>query len=157
MAIKSAGVLIYRRNPDLQVLLGHMGGPFWENKDAGAWGIPKGLVEENETLKEAALRECAEEVGFVAKLENLRDLGSIKMKSGKEVYVWAHGVAASLEITISSNCFEIEWPKGSGQMKSFPEIDRVEWFDINAASEKIIAGQIVFLDRLLALAKGETQ
>lgn len=151
MVIKSAGVLIYRMTPEPQVFLGHMGGPFWEHKDEGAWGIPKGIVEENETLIEAAVRECQEEVGFDVDQQGLRELGFVKMKSGKEVHAWAYEVAPGTEIAISSNTFDLEWPQGSGEIRQFPEVDRAEWFTIESAQKKLINAQVEFLQRLQLL------
>lgn len=151
MTAKSAGILIYRRTPSFQVFLAHMGGPFWENKDAGAWGIPKGLVEPGEELIDAAIRECAEEVGFIANADGLESLGFIKMKSGKEVHAWACEVEGDCEIVVSSNTFELEWPKGSGEIKLFPETDRAEWFCLEDAYKKIIAAQSEMLDRVIGL------
>lgn len=152
MVIKSAGILIYRLSPELEVFLGHMGGPFWEHKDEGAWGIPKGIVEEGETLIEAAVRECQEEVGFKVDPKGLRELGFVKMKNGKEVHAWAYEVAPRTEITITSNSFDLEWPKGSGEIRQFPEVDRAAWFSINIALKKLINAQVEFLHRLQLMA-----
>lgn len=154
MAVISAGIVLYRKTPRLEVFLGHMGGPFWENKDEGAWGIPKGLVEPGESVLDAAIRECAEEVGFIASAENLQSLGFIKMKSGKEVHAWACEVAGDCEIFISTNTFDLEWPKGSGEIKSFPEIDRAAWFSLGDAHKKIVTAQNLFLSRLDELLEG---
>lgn len=151
MTVKSAGILIYRKAPQLEVFLGHMGGPFWEHKDEGAWGIPKGLVNNGETLLQAAIRECHEEVGFLVDPEGVQELGFVKMKSGKEIHAWATEVPCPLDITVSSNTFEIEWPKGSGKMEKFPEIDRAEWFVFERALVKIVPIQSEFLDRLKQL------
>ena len=148
MVIKSAGVLLYRQTPQIEVFLGHMGGPFWEHRDEGAWGIPKGLVDEGETLIDAAVRECYEEVGFKVDPKGLTELGFVKMKSGKEVHAWAYEVEPGTEITISSNTFDLEWPKGSGEIRQFPEVDRASWFDLEQAAKMIIEIQSVFLHRL---------
>ena len=148
MVIKSAGVLLYRQTPQIEVFLGHMGGPFWEHRDEGAWGIPKGLVDEGETLINAAVRECYEEVGFKVDPKGLRELGFVKMKNGKEVHAWAYEVEPGTEITISSNTFDLEWPKGSGEIRQFPEVDRASWFDLEQAAKMIIEIQSVFLHRL---------
>ena len=148
MTVKSAGILIYRKAPQLEVFLGHMGGPFWEQKDEGAWGIPKGLVDEGETLIDAAVRECYEEVGFKVDPKGLRELGFVKMKNGKEVHAWAYEVGPETKITISSNTFELEWPKGSGEISQFPEVDRAEWFSVETAFKKLISAQVEFLQRL---------
>ena len=151
MVIKSAGVLLYRQTPQIEVFLGHMGGPFWEHKDEGAWGIPKGLVEDGETLINAAVRECHEEVGFKVDPKSLRELGFVKMKNGKEVHAWAYEVEPGTEITISSNTFDLEWPKGSGEIRQFPEVDRASWFDLEQAAKIIIEIQSAFLRRLETL------
>ena len=148
MVTKSAGVLLYRQTPRIEVFLGHMGGPFWEHREEGAWGIPKGLVDEGETLINAAVRECYEEVGFKVDPKGLRELGFVKMKNGKEVHAWAYEVAPGTEITISSNTFDLEWPKGSGEIRQFPEVDRASWFDLEQAAKMIIEIQSVFLHRL---------
>lgn len=152
MVIKSAGILIYRLSPELEVFLGHMGGPFWEHKDEGAWGIPKGIVEEGESLIEAAVRECQEEMGFKVDPKGLRELGFVKMKNGKEVHAWAYEVDTGTEITISSNSFDLEWPKDSGEIRQFPEVDRAEWFTVEIAANKLISAQVEFLQRLNLLA-----
>ena len=151
MTAKSAGILLYRRTPGLQVFLAHMGGPFWANKDDGTWGIPKGLIEPGESLIDAAIRECSEEIGFSATADGLESLGFIKMKNGKEVHAWAYEVASTCELLVSSNTFDLEWPKGSGEIKSFPEIDRAEWFCLEDAYRKIISAQSELLDRVIAL------
>lgn len=154
MTVKSAGILIYRKAPHLEVFLGHMGGPFWEYKDEGAWGIPKGLVEDGETLIDAAVRECHEEVGFKVDPKSLSELGFVKMKNGKEVHAWAYEVGPGTKITISSNTFDLEWPKGSGEIKSFPEVDRAQWFCLEQASSMIIAAQSEFIVRIQSLIEG---
>lgn len=151
MRVKSAGILIYRKAPQLEVFLGHMGGPFWEQKDEGAWGIPKGLVDEGETLIDAAVRECYEEVGFKVDPKGLRELGFVKMKNGKEVHAWAYEVEPETQITISSNNFDLEWPRGSGEIRQYPEVDRAEWFTIEIALNKLINAQVEFLQRLKLL------
>lgn len=151
MVPKSAGVLIYRQSPQLEVFLCHMGGPFWDHKDEGAWGIPKGLVEEGETLIDAAVRECHEEVGFKVDPKSLCELGCVKMKNGKEVHAWAYEVETGTEITITSNTFDLEWPKGSGEIRQFPEVDRAEWFTVKIALNKLINAQVEFLQRLKLL------
>jgi len=144
MAALSAGLLMYRRVEGLlQVLLVHPGGPFWRNKDAGAWSIPKGEVDEAEDLLAAAKREFEEETGarvsgpFIA-------LGSARLKSGKVVHAWA--VEGDLDpAAIQSNTFSTEWPPKSGKQVEFPEVDRAEFFDLKAAKEKINSGQLAFL------------
>lgn len=147
MSKKSAGILLYRAsNKNLEVLLVHPGGPFWKNKDEGAWSIPKGEFDENEKPFDAALREVKEEVGLGLKGDFI-ELTPVKQKSGKLVYAWAlqHDFDPA---EIKSNTFEMEWPPRSGKKKEFPEIDQALWFDIETAKEKIIAAQRDLLDEL---------
>ena len=147
----SAGILMYRRREGtLEVLLVHPGGPFWRNKDAGAWSIPKGEVSEDEDLLAAARREFEEETGvrvegsFVA-------LPAVKQKGGKVVHAWA--VEGDLDpATIRSNVFEMEWPPRSGKKAEFPEVDRAAFFDIETAKAKINAGQAPLLAALVELS-----
>ena len=139
----SAGLLVYRAR---EVLLAHPGGPYWAKKDAGAWTIPKGLADAGEDLLTTARREFTEETGFVARAPFIQ-LAPVKMKSGKTV----HGFACAGDFDpekLNPNTFEIEWPPKSRKRISFPEIDRVEWFGLAAASEKILAYQRPFLDEL---------
>jgi predicted NUDIX family NTP pyrophosphohydrolase len=147
MPAPSAGILMYRRfGGTLEVLLVHHGGPFWRNKDAGAWSIPKGEIEPAEDPAEAAQREFLEELGIAAG-GPLRALGEIRQRGGKRVIAFA--VEGNLDTsTTSSNTFEMEWPPKSGRRKSFPEVDRAEWFDLPRAKEKILASQQPFLERL---------
>lgn len=147
MPKKSAGILFYRVHNHLkQVLLVHPGGPFWAKKDAGAWSIPKGEIEADEEPLTAAIREVAEETGVVAK-GNFIELVPAKQKSGKLVFAWAllHDFD---ETNIKSNEFEMEWPPKSGNKKSFPEIDKAGWFSLQIAKEKIVSGQVAFLEEL---------
>jgi len=140
---------MYRRriDGDVEVLLGHMGGPFWSRKDAGAWSIPKGEIGADEDPLAAACREFHEEIGVHMSPEDVTDLGEIRQAGGKVVQAWA--VEGDLDTsTIVSNTFELEWPPRSGRMQTFPEIDRAEWFDVPTASEKIVSAQRTFLDRL---------
>jgi len=146
MPKQSAGLLLFRRQPSLEVLLVHPGGPFWKKKDAGAWSIPKGEYEDQEDPFAAALREFQEEVGpppagpFIP-------LGQVRQSGGKIVTVWA--AEGDLDpASIHSNTFKIELPRGSGRMVEFPEIDRAAWFSIENAREKLIPAQTAFLDRL---------
>jgi predicted NUDIX family NTP pyrophosphohydrolase len=148
---KSAGLLMYRRGArgGIEVLLAHPGGPFWQRKDAGAWSIPKGEYEPPEEPLSAALREWAEETGFAAQAPYL-PLGEMKQKNGKHVMAWAFegdGDPAML----ACNTFEMEWPPKSGRMQSFPEIDRVQWFGLDEARERINPAQAALLDRLAKL------
>ena len=146
----SAGILLWRRREGrLEVLLAHQGGPFWANKDLGHWTIPKGEVEPGEELTAVARREFAEETGHEAPDQPLIELGEITQKSGKLVLGWA--VEGDLDpSTAVSNTYEAEWPPRSGVVQSFPEIDRVEWFDLDEARQKLKAAQVPFLDRLQA-------
>ena len=148
---KSAGLLMYRRNAsgDIEVLLAHPGGPFWKNKDAGAWSIPKGEYETPEEPLAAALREWAEETGFAAQPPYL-PLGEIRQKNGKHVIAWAFEGDCD-PARLVSNTFEIEWPPKSGRMQSFSEIDRVQWFGLDEARAKINAAQAAFVDKLAKL------
>jgi predicted NUDIX family NTP pyrophosphohydrolase len=145
----SAGILLYRRREaGIEVLLVHPGGPFWRNKDIGAWMIPKGLVEAGEAPAAAALREFEEELG--ARPEGaLRPLCRIRQKGGK--WVEAFTLEGDFDPdAIVSNRFEQEWPPGSGRMQAFPEVDRAAWFSWAAAHEKILPSQAPILDALAA-------
>lgn len=148
MAVYSAGLLLHRRTDDgLEVLIGHPGGPFWARKDEGAWSIPKGEYSPGEDPSEAARREFAEELGCRAPDGPQTDLGTVKQPSGKMLTVFA--VAADLDISaFRSNTFTLEWPKGSGRLREFPELDRVAWLPMAVAHAKLLKGQRVFLDRL---------
>ena len=148
----SAGVLAFRRVNELEVLLGHPGGPFWAKKDDGAWTVPKGLVESGDDLVATARREFTEETNLVAGGDFIA-LTAVKQRSGKIVHAFA--VEADLDLSpFASNTFEIEWPPKSGQRKSFPEIDRIAYFALPVAMTKIIDYQKPFLielaERLLA-------
>jgi predicted NUDIX family NTP pyrophosphohydrolase len=144
----SAGILLYRRRAGaLEVLLAHPGGPFHRAKDAGDWTIPKGEVEPGERLIDVARREFAEETGQAPPEAEPIDLGDIRQKSGKRVVGWA--LAGDLDPAAAiSNTFEIEWPPRSGRRATFPEIDRVAWFDPAEARRRIKPAQAPFLDRL---------
>lgn len=139
----SAGLLAFRHREGLQVLLAHPGGPFWTKKDEGAWTIPKGVSDADADTLSAARREFTEETGFVASGE-MFPLKAVRQRSGKTVMAWAF--EADFDLTrFSSNEFEMEWPPRSGRRKSFPEIDRLAWFDYDTALQKIIAYQKPFL------------
>jgi predicted NUDIX family NTP pyrophosphohydrolase len=145
----SAGILMFRkRDGALEVFLAHPGGPFWRNKDAGAWSIPKGEYREGEDAWEAAKREFREETGLEINGEFL-PLGKIKQPSGKVVTAWAVEGDCS-PAAIRSNTFSMEWPPKSGRQQEFPEVDRAEWFTADEAKTRILKGQIEFLDRLVA-------
>ena len=145
----SAGIVLWRRLDSgvVEVLLGHMGGPYWARKDVGAWTIPKGEIEPGEEPLDVARREFCEEIGVPLPPGDINDLGEIRQAGGKTVLAWA--VEGDLDASaIVSNTFELEWPPKSGRMQAFPEIDRAEWFDLAGAAEKIVVGQRTFLDRL---------
>jgi predicted NUDIX family NTP pyrophosphohydrolase len=148
----SAGLLPFRRRGTLEVLLAHPGGPYWAKKDEGAWTIPKGLIDPGEELLAAAQREFTEETGFLAD-EPFIPLAPVKQKSGKIVHAFACEGNFDPEKLVC-NTFEMEWPPKSGQRKSFPEIDRVEWFDLSGAREKILGYQLPWLDDLEAILSG---
>jgi predicted NUDIX family NTP pyrophosphohydrolase len=150
----SAGLLMYRkRNQQLEVLLVHLGGPFWTKKDAGAWFVPKGEVNPSENELSAAKREFAEETGL-APGENLLPLGSVKHKSGKKVSAWAFEGDCD-PAALRSNTFEMEWPPHSGKTREFPEIDRAAFFTLDAAREKMHPAEFEFVSRLVkAISEG---
>jgi predicted NUDIX family NTP pyrophosphohydrolase len=145
----SSGLLLFRRGEGgLEVLLVHMGGPFWSKRDAGAWSIPKGEHEERDDSLREARREFAEELGLPAPNGQALDLGALKQRGGKVIRAWAQ--ESDLDVSdISSNTFELEWPRGSGRLQRFPEVDRAAWLGLDAAREKLVGGQVGFLERLL--------
>ena len=147
----SAGILLFRiRDGRVVVLLGHMGGPLWERKDARAWSIPKGVYDAaSERAFDVALREFEEELGAAPPASEFFELGEVRQSGGKRVQVWA-GEGDFDAASAVSNTFEMEWPKGSGRMGTWPEIDRAAWLPIDDARDKLIAAQADFLDRLLA-------
>ena len=149
----SAGLLLYRRMAGaIEVFLAHPGGPFWTNRDLGAWTIPKGIVAEGEALLDAARREFEEETGIVPQPPFV-PLGSIRQKAGKTVHAWAwEGDADPAAIT--SNHSRVEWPRGSGKWLDYPEVDRCGWFDPAAARTKLNPAQAELLDRLEASLSG---
>ncbi|APU16509.1 NUDIX domain-containing protein [Actinoalloteichus fjordicus] len=144
----SAGLLLFRTpGPDVEVLLGHMGGPFWARRDAGAWSLPKGEYLEDEPPEAAARREFQEELGLPAPTGELLPLGEVRQSGGKIVTAWA--VAGEVDPhRVVPGTFDLEWPRGSGRVRQFPEVDRVQWFTLPEAAERIVAAQRVFLDRL---------
>ena len=145
MPKQSAGILLYRaRQGKLEVLLVHPGGPFWSKKDLGAWSIPKGeFVDGEEDSRTAAFRELKEETGWDLNGETIA-LDPIQQKGGKRVYAW--GLEADIDpTTLRSNTFPMEWPPRSGTMKNFPEVDRAEWFPLDAAEERILPSQLPLL------------
>ncbi|WAP54314.1 NUDIX domain-containing protein [Streptomyces sp. S465] len=154
---RSAGILLYRgtgpADPAVEVLLAHMGGPFWAAKDEGAWTVPKGEYDGDETPEAAARREFEEELGTPPPDGGLMPLGSVTQTGGKYVTVWA--LKGDLDPEgITPGTFAMEWPRGSGRMREFPEVDRVAWFGPEEARRKIVAKQRIFLDRLEELVQG---
>jgi predicted NUDIX family NTP pyrophosphohydrolase len=149
----SAGLLLYRHGvAGLEVLLAHPGGPFWARKDDGAWMLPKGELGPHEDPLDAARREFAEEIG-IAPEGPFAPLGEVRQKGGKRVLAWA--VAGDFDPgQLRSNLFEIEWPPRSGRRRTFAEIDRVGWFDIEQARVKVLASQWPFIERLASAARG---
>lgn len=143
----SAGLLLFRRGTlGLELFLAHPGGPFWQTRDAGAWTIPKGLVEEGEEPLAAACREFEEETGLSPQGPFI-PLGSVRQKAGKVVHAWAWEGNAD-PATVASNTVQTEWPRGSGRWLTFPEVDRCAWFDPRVAREKINPAQAALIDRL---------
>jgi predicted NUDIX family NTP pyrophosphohydrolase len=154
----SAGLLMYRvRDHTLEVLLAHPGGPFWRNKDAGAWTIPKGEIEDQDDPLQTAMREFEEETSMKPQ-GPFQPLGSVKQKAGKTVYAWAFQGDCD-PTKIQSNPVELKWPPRSGKKMSFPEIDRAKFFNISTACEKVNSAQVSLLRRLeelLALRNKES-
>ena len=147
MAVTSAGLVLYRRTPGLEVLCAHMGGPLWARKDDRAWSFPKGQLEAGEDELAAARREFAEELGIPAPDEPGRRLGGYRYSSGKRVVLFA--VEADLAPDdVVPGAFELEWPPRSGRRQAFPEVDRVAWFGVPTARGKLVAGQVPALDDL---------
>jgi predicted NUDIX family NTP pyrophosphohydrolase len=148
---ESSGLAVHRRTAGgVEVLLGHMGGPFWARKDDSGWSFPKGEHDPGEDSQAAARREFAEEIGVPVPPGELRPLGSRRQSSGKVVTLWA--LEADVDLTaFAPGTFTMEWPKGSGSVQEFPEIDRVAWFGLEDAAVKLAASQRPFLDDLAAL------
>jgi predicted NUDIX family NTP pyrophosphohydrolase len=150
MPVQSAGLLIYRRRDhDLEVLLAHPGGPFWARRDWGAWSIPKGELSPGEDPLVGARREVAEELGWTPSGDAI-PLTPIVQKAGKVVHAW--GMRGDWDTaTLHSNTFELEWPRGSGRMQRFLEVDRAAWFTLAEARRRILPGQLPLLDELETL------
>ncbi|MGW2049810.1 NUDIX domain-containing protein [Streptomyces sp. NPDC001858] len=145
---RSAGLLLFRPGGNgVEVLLGHMGGPYFAKKDAGAWSIPKGEYEPDEPAWEAARREFREELGLAPPDGEAIALGEVRQRNGKIVTVWA--IEADLDPAATApGTFTMEWPPRSGRMQEFPELDRVAWLGVERARELIVPAQAAFLDRL---------
>lgn len=150
MPVKSAGLLLYRRtdNKPLEVWIGHMGGPFWARKDERAWSVPKGEYADDEDPLTAARREFAEEMGSPPPAVEYIHLGDFRQPSRKTITVYAAEADFNPD-RIVSNTFPLEWPRGSGRIQEFPEIDRAEWLPEPVARTKLVAGQVPILDALL--------
>jgi predicted NUDIX family NTP pyrophosphohydrolase len=150
MPSRSAGILLFRRRAGgVEVLIVHPGGPFWSRKDAGAWSLPKGAVDDGEEPLACARREFEEETGTPPPDGKLLDLGQVRQRTGKLVQAWA--VEGDLDAeAIRSNTFEMEWPPRSGRRQEFPEVDRAGWFDPDEARTRLLPAQAPFVDRLLA-------
>lgn len=148
---RSAGLLLFRRRgTGAEVLIGHMGGPFWERRDEAAWSIPKGEYGPDEEPMAAARREFEEELGLQPPTGQWLPLGEARQTNGKVVVVWA--VEGGLDTAlVVPGTFTMEWPRGSGVQCEFPEIDRAGWFTLDAARPLLVTGQRVFLERLAAL------
>jgi predicted NUDIX family NTP pyrophosphohydrolase len=151
MVTRSAGIVLYRRGgaSGLQVLVGHMGGPFWSRRHEAAWSFPKGEYDDAEDPADAARREFAEELGLPVPPGPLLALGEVSQPSGKRLTLWA--LNGDLDVdAVRPGTFELEWPPRSGRIQQFPEIDRAQWLDVEAARPLLVAGQRAFLDRLVA-------
>jgi predicted NUDIX family NTP pyrophosphohydrolase len=149
MPKQSAGILLYRIKSELEVFLVHPGGPFFKNKDAGSWSIPKGEFLDDEDSLIAAKREFEEETGAHIDGEFM-ELDAVKLKSGKVIYAWALQGDINAD-TIKSNTFDMEWPPKSGKQQAFPEIDRAAWFTVNEAGIKLNVAQVPLIKQLQAL------
>lgn len=150
MPRRSAGILLYRRSASgsVELLIAHPGGPAWVNRDAGAWSIPKGELEDGEAAWDVARREFEEETGHAAPAGTPIELGEVRQRSGKVVEAW--GLEGDLDpATAVSNTFPLEWPPRSGRWITIPEVDRVEWVSPDVARERLNPAQTVLVDRLL--------
>jgi predicted NUDIX family NTP pyrophosphohydrolase len=150
--VRSAGIVLWRRDTGgtVEVLIGHMGGPFWARKEAAAWSFPKGEYDETEAPLDAAIREFTEELGVGLPMPSgsLVELGEVRQSSGKRLTMWA-GSGDLDPAAVVPGTFTMTWPPRSGRTAEFPELDRVEWSPVGAAYERLVAGQRPFLDRLL--------
>jgi len=146
-AKRSAGILLFRRQPSLQVLIGHLGGPLWSRRDTAAWSIPKGEYGPEETALDAARREFTEELGLPVPATDFLELGAVRQGGGKQVTAFAAESDLDLDRVVLGT-FELEWPAGSGRIQRYPELDRLAWFEAEGARNRLIAAQREFLDRL---------
>lgn len=158
--MRSAGILLYRRAPDgggPEVLIVHPGGPLWARRDAGAWSIPKGAIEDGEPPLDAARREFAEELGRPAPTgdAHAHPLGEVRLRSGKQVLAWALEGDLDADAVVSET-FELQWPPRSGRLQRFPEVDRALWCDPATAREKLNPAQVAFVDRLVDILERST-
>lgn len=150
MTVHSAGVLPYHLDGGLHVFVVHPGGPFWARKDDGAWSLAKGVFDPaTEDAWAAARREFVEEVGADLPDVDPIDLGVVVLRSRKQVHGYAVPAGADLAF-VASNTFEVEWPRGSGRLRSYPEVDRAQWFPAAQARVKLSPGQVLLLERLAA-------
>jgi predicted NUDIX family NTP pyrophosphohydrolase len=149
----SAGLVLYRQRPHgPEVLLVHPGGPFWAHRDAGAWSIPKGEIDPGEDPRSAALRETTEELGYAPPDPRFQALVPIRQRGGKVVLAWA--VEAEWDPSgLASNSFEVEWPRRSGRLQRFAEVDRAQWFDLVEARRRILPAQQPLLDQLAGILR----
>jgi predicted NUDIX family NTP pyrophosphohydrolase len=150
MVARSAGLLLYRITTAgvVEVLLAHPGGPFWSRKEEGAWSLPKGEYDPDADALACAYREFREETGHDPPVGEPIPLGEVRQPGGKRVTAWA--LQGDLDVTrASSNTFEMEWPRGSGTMREFPEVDRLEWMSVEQARRKLLRGLVPFLNRLM--------
>ena len=155
MTIRSAGILLWRDGyAGREVWIAHMGGPYWARKQERAWSIPKGLVDDGESPRDAARREFIEEIGSPAPDRDYVELGEYRYSSGKMLTVFAADGTGFDPAEVRSETFEMEWPPRSGRMQSFPEIDRAEWVPLERARELLVAAQTPMLDDLLTLTAG---
>ncbi len=149
MVKKSAGLLMYiNKNSELKIFLVHPGGPFFTKKDENSWSIPKGIIEDNEDKLDTAIREFEEETGLKPSGDFI-PLGEVTLKSGKIISGWAFEGKVDLDFTYNSNLFEMEWPPNSGKRQKFPEVDKFEFFTVEAAKKKINSAQITLIDNLI--------
>ncbi|MGW6460061.1 NUDIX domain-containing protein [Streptomyces sp. NPDC055078] len=154
---RSAGLLLFRgRGESVEILIGHMGGPFWEGRDEQSWSVPKGEYTQQEAPMAAARREFEEELGLAPPVGEWRPLGEARQPGGKIVTVWAMEADLDTALVVPGT-FTMEWPPRSGRMAEFPEIDRAEWTPLARAYRRLVAGQRVFLDRLTELLSADRE